>query len=75
MRANEEDQERRRMIFFRYIGEVAEALHDIKGVEKVKIQEKLRKIAEERTKIAEQEEGLEEIGIDEDMKKEEEESE
>ncbi|MFH1257698.1 MAG: DNA topoisomerase VI subunit B, partial [Candidatus Micrarchaeota archaeon] len=40
-----EDQERRRQIFFRYIGEVAEALHDIKGVEKVKIQEKLRKIA------------------------------
>jgi DNA topoisomerase-6 subunit B len=69
-----EDQERRRQIFFRYIGEVAEALHDIKGtVEKVKIQEKLRKIAEERTKIAEQEEELEEIGVDEDMKKEEEE--
>lgn len=69
-----EDQERRRMIFFRYIGEVAEALHDIKGsVEKVKVQEKLRKIAEERTKIAEQEEELEEIGVDEDMKKEEDE--
>ncbi|HLC47930.1 MAG TPA: DNA topoisomerase VI subunit B [Candidatus Norongarragalinales archaeon] len=67
-----EDQERRRQIFFRYIGEVAEALHDIKGVEKVKVQEKLRKIAEERTKLAEQEEELEEIGVDEDMKEEEE---
>ncbi|MFH1750877.1 MAG: DNA topoisomerase VI subunit B [Candidatus Micrarchaeota archaeon] len=71
-----EDQERRRQIFFRYIGEVAEALHDIKGgVEKVKIQEMLRKIAEERTKLAEKEEALEEIGIDEDMKKEEEDEE
>jgi DNA topoisomerase-6 subunit B len=68
-----EDQERRRQIFFRYIGEVAEALHDINGVEKVKVQEKLRKIAEERTKIAEQEEELEEIGVDDDMKAEEEE--
>ncbi|MFH0971751.1 MAG: DNA topoisomerase VI subunit B [Candidatus Micrarchaeota archaeon] len=67
-----EDQERRRMIFFRYVGEVAEALHDITGIEKVKVQEKLKKIAEERTKIAEQEEELEEIGdVDEDMKKEE----
>ncbi len=66
-----EDQERRRQIFFRYIGEVAEALHDIKGIEKTKMQEKLRKIAQERTKLAEKEEELEEIGIDEDMKKEE----
>lgn len=48
-----EDQEHRRQIFIRYIGEVAECLNDLTGVEKTKIVALLRKIAEERTAIAE----------------------
>jgi DNA topoisomerase-6 subunit B len=49
-----EEQEARRQIFFRYIGEVAESLHDITGKSKVELEGKLRKIAEEKTSILEQ---------------------
>ncbi len=60
-----EEQEQRRTLFFRYIGEVAQALHDVTGKEKTALEEKLRKIAVERTKILEAEdskEALEEVG-------------
>ncbi|MFQ5406058.1 MAG: DNA topoisomerase VI subunit B, partial [Candidatus Micrarchaeia archaeon] len=47
------DQEHRRTIFYRYIGEVSEALHDITGKEKSALEEKLKKIAQENTRIME----------------------
>ncbi|MFH0835655.1 MAG: DNA topoisomerase VI subunit B [Candidatus Micrarchaeota archaeon] len=46
-----EDQEKRRQVFFKYIGEVSESLHDLTGKPIVEIQEKLRKIAKARTEI------------------------
>jgi len=49
-----EEQEARRQIFFRYIGEVSEALHDITGKPRAELEGKLRKIAEEKTSILEQ---------------------
>ncbi len=48
-----EEQEQRRQIFFKYIGEVAEALHDITGKPQKDLQDKLRKIAEKRTALME----------------------
>ncbi len=69
-----EDQEQRRTLFFRYIDEVAQAIHDVTGKEKTVLAEKLRKIAVERTKILEaqdDEEALEEVGgVEEDEPKE-----
>ncbi len=55
-----EDQERRRNIFVRYIGEVAEALHDITGREKTVIEDKLKKIAVKRTALMEAKDAAEE---------------
>ncbi|MBI4406322.1 DNA topoisomerase VI subunit B [Candidatus Micrarchaeota archaeon] len=48
-----EEQEQRRQIFFKYIGEVAEALHDVTGKPQKELEEKLRKIAEKRTALME----------------------
>ncbi len=62
-----EDQEQRRQIFFKYIGEVAEALHDITGKPQKELEEKLRKIAEKRTEIMEAMDEAEESGtLDDD---------
>lgn len=54
-----EEQEARRQIFFKYIGEVAEALNDITGKSKVELENKLRKIAEDRTKTMLEEDNAE----------------
>jgi len=60
-----EDQEHRRQIFFRYVGEVSQALGELTGRDRKMLEQKLRKIAETRTTIAEkedeQEAGLEEM--------------
>ncbi len=48
-----EEQEQRRQIFFKYIGEVAEALSDLTGTAKKQLEEKLRKIAEKKTALME----------------------
>jgi len=45
------EQEHRRSIFFRYIGEVAECMNDLTGTDKVLVATKLKKTAEEHTKI------------------------
>ncbi|MFH1200256.1 MAG: DNA topoisomerase VI subunit B [Candidatus Micrarchaeota archaeon] len=66
-----EDQEHRRQIFFRYIGEVAQALGELTGQDRKLLETKLRKIAEIRTTIAEKEDQAEE----EDLAKMEEEAE
>lgn len=55
-----ENAEKRKQIFFKYLGEVAEALHDVTGKEKTVLIEKMKKIAEHRTSLLEQEEGAEE---------------
>ena len=62
-----EDQEQRRQIFFKYIGEVAEALHDITGKPQKELAEKLRKIAEKRTEIMEALDEAEENGKMDEM--------
>ncbi len=46
-----EEQEARKQIFFKYIGEVAQALNEVTGRPKAEIEAKLRAIAEERTAI------------------------
>ncbi|MFA6329772.1 MAG: DNA topoisomerase VI subunit B [Candidatus Micrarchaeia archaeon] len=61
------EQEHRRSIFFRYIGEVAECINDLTGTDKALLVTKLKKTAEERTAILlaqgeEAEESLEEVG-------------
>jgi len=48
-----EDQEERKKIFFKYIGEVAQALHEVTGKAKAELEEKMRKIAEEKTALLE----------------------
>ncbi|MBU1197605.1 DNA topoisomerase VI subunit B [Candidatus Micrarchaeota archaeon] len=48
-----EDQERRRQLFFRYIGEVAQALGELTGKEQSVLKNKLQKIAEVRTAMEE----------------------
>jgi len=48
-----EEQEQRRTLFFRYIGEISQALSEITGKEQLVLETKLRKIAEKRTAIAE----------------------
>ncbi len=48
-----EEQEQRRQVFFKYIGEVAEALHDVTGKPQKELEEKLRKIAEKKTALLE----------------------
>ncbi len=59
------DQEARRKIFFNYIGEVAQALHDLTGRPKTELEAKLRVIAEARTALLEaqdaEEAGLEQV--------------
>ncbi|MFA5247112.1 MAG: DNA topoisomerase VI subunit B [Candidatus Micrarchaeia archaeon] len=65
------DQEHRRSIFFRYIGEVAECINDLTGTDKTLLVTKLKKTAEERTAILlaqgeEAAEGLEEVGVEEE---------
>jgi len=66
------EQEHRRSIFFRYIGEVAECINDLTGTDKALLITKLKKTAEEKTKILlaqgeEEAEGLEEVGaVEED---------
>ncbi len=56
--AKAEEQERRRLIFFKYIKEIAQALEDVTGRKASALEPKLRKIAEERTALLEaQEEG------------------
>ncbi|MFH0835414.1 MAG: DNA topoisomerase VI subunit B [Candidatus Micrarchaeota archaeon] len=59
-----EDEEKRRQIFFKYIEEVAECLHDITGKDKAVIVQKLRKIAEERTALAEAEDAEADAELD-----------
>ncbi|MEM0475323.1 MAG: DNA topoisomerase VI subunit B [Candidatus Norongarragalinales archaeon] len=64
--ARAEEQEHRRQIFVRYIGEVAQALSEVTGKPKEQIAKKLEKIAKERTALleaggGEEEEELEEI--------------
>ncbi len=61
------EQEHRRSIFFRYIGEVAECINDLTGTDKALLVTKLKKTAEEKTAILlasgeEEAEGLEEVG-------------
>ncbi len=52
------EQERRRLIFFKYIKEIAKALEDVTGHKASALEPKLKKIAEERTALLEaQEEG------------------
>ncbi len=46
-----EDQERRRKIFFKYITEVAAALHDVTGKPKTELEQAMRKIAESKTNL------------------------
>ncbi|MFH1056179.1 MAG: DNA topoisomerase VI subunit B [Candidatus Micrarchaeota archaeon] len=48
-----EEQEERKKIFFKYIGEVAQALNEITGKSKAELEEKLKKIAEEKTALLE----------------------
>ncbi len=60
-----EEQEARRQIFFRYIGEVAEALNDITGKPKTALEAKLRKIAEHKTTLMEKEDAAEEGELEE----------
>ena len=48
-----EDAEARKQIFFKYISEVAQALNEITGKPRAELEEKLKKIAEERTAILE----------------------
>ncbi|MBI2445590.1 DNA topoisomerase VI subunit B [Candidatus Micrarchaeota archaeon] len=56
--AKAEEQERRRLIFFKYIKEIAQALEDVTGRKASVLEPKLKKIAEERTALLEaQEEG------------------
>ncbi len=59
-----EEQEHRRSIFFKYLGEVAQALSEVTGREKAVLVEKLRKIAEERTSLLEAAEADAEEGLD-----------
>lgn len=54
-----EDAEKRRQIFFKYITEVAAALHDVTGRDKKVLEAQMRKIAEERTSLLEAEEDAE----------------
>ncbi len=54
------EQEQRRQVFFKYIGEVSEALQDLTGNPKKEIEAKLRKIAEQKTALLEAEENGEE---------------
>ncbi len=60
-----EEQEYRRQIFFRYIGEVSQSLTDLTPTDKKMLEAKLRKIAEQRTAVEEakdeQEKELEEM--------------
>lgn len=71
-----EDAERRRMIFFKYIIEVAQALEDVTGKKASVIQAKLKKIAEERTSLLEAQEAGDESAekeleaLEEEMEKE-----
>ena len=55
-----EEQEQRRQIFFKYIGEVAEALHDVTGKPQKELEDKLRKIAEKKTALLEAMDGKDE---------------
>ncbi|VVB71408.1 Type 2 DNA topoisomerase 6 subunit B [uncultured archaeon] len=62
------DQEERRSIFMRYIGEVVACLHDITGVSKEKLKDKLSKIAKDRTALLEaKDESEDELNSDEDL--------
>jgi DNA topoisomerase-6 subunit B len=69
-----EDEEKRRTIFFKYIGEVSQALSEITGKAKAELEGKLREIAKIRTSLLEaaEEEALEEVGDVEENGKEEE---
>ncbi len=51
--AHAEEQEHRRQIFVRYVGEVAQALSEITGKPREPIAKKLEKIAKERTALLE----------------------
>lgn len=59
------EQEERRTLFFRYIPEISQALAEITGKVQKEIAEKLKKIAEKRTALAE----AEEAGEDEELDK------
>lgn len=73
-----EDQERRRTIFVRYTGEVAQSLHEITGKPQAELLHKLQEIAKERTILLEAkendggEEALEDIEATEEKEIEEE---
>ncbi|MBI5176485.1 DNA topoisomerase VI subunit B [Candidatus Micrarchaeota archaeon] len=60
-----EEQEHRRSLFFRYINEVAQCLHDVTGTEKTVLAAKLKKLAEENTSLLEAQEADEEEGLEE----------
>ncbi len=60
-----QEQEERRSLFFRYIPEISQALSEITGKVQKEIAEKLRKIAEKRTQLAE----AAEAGEDEELDK------
>ncbi|MBI4361157.1 DNA topoisomerase VI subunit B [Candidatus Micrarchaeota archaeon] len=57
--AKAEEQERRRMIFFKYITEIAQALEDISGRKASALMPKLKSIAEKRTEYLESQEASE----------------
>ncbi len=68
-----QDEEERRSIFMRYIGEVAECIQDLTGNDSDKIKKKLEIIAKERTAIAEEGDKIEDdLGEEEGDEDEEE---
>ena len=70
-----EDKEKRKQIFFKYIPEVAEALHDVTGKPKAGLEAQLRKIAEKRTVGLEEEDAAAEGALEKIEEAEEEETE
>jgi DNA topoisomerase-6 subunit B len=60
------DEEERRSIFMRYIGEVAICLNDLTGIDIEKTKKKLEVIAKERTAIAEEGDKIEDLEEDEE---------
>ncbi|PIZ91743.1 DNA topoisomerase VI subunit B, partial [Candidatus Micrarchaeota archaeon CG_4_10_14_0_2_um_filter_55_9] len=67
-----EDQEKRRKIFFKYIKEVAAALHDVTGKPKAGLEAAMRKIAESKTALKDEDEQEDEelLALEEDAEKE-----
>jgi DNA topoisomerase VI subunit B len=72
-----QEQEKRRKIFFKYITEVAAALHDVTGKPKKELEQSMRKIAESKTELKGEKEGENEelLELEEEAEKEIEEEE